>query len=166
MRSLLLPEHGIWLNHEEVAEEFINLFQECWQRIPDSDRKRIIAHWKNSGIDAWPMIELSCLWSESHSNHAQVTLGGMQIRFNSESFRLFPKGVARWVIAHELAHVFQKTEGKSPGGDNEERNENDADDIVERWGFEKTAWTLLRVNLSGGKSLEKSCQIIEKMLKE
>lgn len=165
-RSLLLPEYGIWLSHDGGGEEFTKLFQECWQQIPDSDRGRLLAHWMNSGIKTYPMIELSTLWSDSQSCFTQVTLGGMEIRYNSDHFRHFPKGVARWIIAHELAHVFQKTEGKSPGGDDERRNENDADEIVERWGFEKTAWILLRVNLSGGKSFEASCQLVRQTMKE
>jgi len=165
-RTLLLPDENIWLHHDEPADVFIGIFQECWKRLPDSDRTRMLAYWKSSGIETWPMIELSTLWSDSKSCFGQVRGRGMEVRYNSASFQIFPRGMAQWFIAHELAHVFQKAEGKRPGGDEESRNEDDADCIVERWGFCRSAYTFFQIQRSQGASVEDSCNCVKKLFNE
>jgi hypothetical protein len=61
----------------------------------------------------------------------------MILRFNAEDFMIFPPKIALWIIAHELAHVYQKAIGGSPGGTSEAENETDANRIAESWGFDR-----------------------------
>lgn len=47
-----------------------------------------------------------------------------------------PERAIAWLIAHELAHMYQKVQGKSPGGETKDQNEDDANAIAIEWGFE------------------------------
>ena len=85
----------------------------------------------------------------------------MELKFNAEAFDILPPSVARWIIAHELAHVYQKACGQVPGGEDEHQNENDADRIAEGWGFDKSPRTLLELlQQNRGLTLGQACEAI------
>jgi hypothetical protein len=111
------------------------------------------------------LIELSNVWSGSEENHAQIGNLGMKMRFNAESFDLFPPEAARWVVAHELAHVYQKVCGRAPRCDDRE-NEREADQIAEGWGFDKSLYfqvkqltTQLTPSMGFEKAFEEICRL-------
>jgi hypothetical protein len=83
----------------------------------------------------------------------------MVLKFSAKDFAVFPGSVARWVIAHELAHVYQKTIGRVPGGENEQNNEQEADRIAESWDFDKTPFTIMYLLCRNRKlSVEDACK--------
>jgi len=74
-----------------------------------------------------------------------------------------PFHAARWIIAHELAHVYQKAIGRQPCGMNEDgelnedENETHADGLVKEWGFPSESRTLIDM-LIGKLGLEGACR--------
>lgn len=160
MKYQLLPDHEFQLNASgDGAQRFVAQFRDCWERIPISARHEILAYWKKETSAGYPRIELSDMWGDSETNFAQVRHMGMELRFSAHDFLVLPDSIAHWVIAHELAHVFQKTAGKVPGGANEAENERDADVIAMRWGFAKSHRTLLAVLMQEANiSVDVACQ--------
>jgi hypothetical protein len=110
----------------------------------------ILAYWKTSKVPQIPIFELSNLWSDSEANFAQVGDNGMLMRFSFGDFAVFPNTIALWVIAHELAHVYQKAIGRVPGGISELENETDANRIAAEWGFEQRPLVMLKLLTQGG----------------
>ena len=134
----LLPGHKIRLTAwGSGGKDFVRLFRGCWKQIPTKGRRAILAHWRSAGYEPCPVIELSNMWADSDTCFAQVTRRGMVLRFSAKDFATFPDSVARWIVAHELAHVYQKAIGRDPGGSSTKDNENEADEIAEGWGFNR-----------------------------
>ena len=140
----LLPEHGVnLLMWGDDDQSFIQLFQECWKRIPEEDRLRIAKLLKHGNRGTAPKIEISDCWCGCDKINAQVRGTGQyitDIRFSASAFRLFPRGASQFIISHELAHVFQKARGQLPGGVgdvSEDDNEDEADQIANNWGFDQ-----------------------------
>lgn len=94
--------------------------------------------------------------------YAQTVHLGMELRFRQEAFRLFPAKAAHWIIAHELAHVYQKTLGMIPGGENEDENEKHADNLVSDWGIERNCLSHIEGLMSNSGSLSEACRKAEK----
>src|SRR4029077_20297246 len=84
-----------------------------------------------------PCIELSDLWRDTEKAFAQVTAVGFEIKFSRSAFEVLPERAAKFLIAHELAHVYQKAIGIKPGGASEDQNENDANNLASTWGFDE-----------------------------
>ena len=83
------------------------------------------------------------------------------MRFNAKDFDILPPSIVRWIIAHELAHVFQKALGKPPGGESKAENEDDADGIATGWGFDSLPRrTLNEFQINGKMSLEAACELL------
>jgi hypothetical protein len=83
------------------------------------------------------------MWGDAAFSFAQVGGNGMTLRFSADDFMVFPDKIAQWIIAHELAHVFQKATGRVPGGQNE--NEDDANRIAHGWGFDNAPVLMLKL---------------------
>lgn len=157
----LLPRYAFLLTAwDQGGERFIRLFRSCWKQLPRGSRRAIATFWKGGG-KPYPVVELSNLWSDSEEkSFAQVSHGGTVLKFSAKDFAVFPDSIARWVIAHELAHVYQKTRGRTPGGRTEQENEQEADRIAASWGFDKTPTTLLFLALCRRLSVEEACKEI------
>ncbi len=108
-----------------------------------------------------PLIELSNMWADCETNFGQVRDAGLEIRFHAASFEVLPDEIGGSIIAHELAHVFQKALGMRPGGDNESDNETDADRITGEWGFDLGVLKFLKT-MDGDVSLREKCEFLEK----
>jgi hypothetical protein len=146
------------------AKSFVRLFRDCWKRIPFKARRAILAHWQNSPVSWYPKIELSNSWGDAQTCFGQVRHAGLEVRFSAKDFALLPDEVASWIIAHELAHVYQKATGKRPGGDALESNEEDADEIAPSWGFDRTLRAFLgHLQASEGLSVEDACKRLAEM---
>lgn len=106
------------------------------------------------------------MWAPSEA-YGQVGRVGMELKFRQEAFACFPAEIARWVIAHELAHIYQKACGRQPGGANEEENEDDANNIANKWGFDQGYYLLLRMlREGGGLSLANGCAEVKRIINE
>jgi hypothetical protein len=141
----LLPRHKFQLfTWGEDGTGFVRVFRSCWKKIPSGARRAMLAHWRSGDLPHYPSVELSKLWVDSNGSFGQVTASGMKLKFSAEDFAIFPDSIAGWVIAHELAHVYQSALGRPPDGVNVERYEREADDIAKRWGFDNTPTNLLR----------------------
>jgi len=157
-RLRLLPRRKItvWV-HSGDGERFVDLFRSCWKQLPQAVQRRISMHWKSTRDQYCPRIELSDIWGESQTCYGQVRNHGMEMRFSASKFDERPYHAARWVIAHELAHVYQKAIGRQPGGMNEDENERDADGLAKKWGFPSESSTLIDM-LIGKLGLEGACR--------
>jgi hypothetical protein len=145
IKQRLLPHHKFQvLTWGDGGKDFVRVFRSCWKQLPLRSRRSILAHWKKAPIP-FPTFELSNMWGDSEVSFAQVGWNGMKLRFSAADFAVLPDRIAQWIIAHELAHVYQKAIGRSPGGDSEFENETDADKIAEDWGFEKRPMTMLKL---------------------
>jgi hypothetical protein len=104
------------------------------------------------------------MWGDTAFSFAQVGSNGMVLRFSADDFMVFPNKIAQWIIAHELAHVFQKATGRLPGGQSEGENEDDANRIAHGWGFDNTAVLMLKLLIQERQlSVEKAVRKIVKM---
>jgi hypothetical protein len=154
----LLPGHKFQLRADcDNGRQFVRLFRSCWKQVPYASRRAILAYWKSSEFPYHPSFEFSDMWN-SEACFAQVR-NGVELRFSATAFAVFPDKTARWVVAHELAHVYQKALGKAPGGHSEDENEADANRIAEGWGFDKTPFFMLGV-LQHKLSFEDACKRI------
>ena len=134
-RHPLIPSQGIALLANGCdGHAFARLFRDSWRRIPLAARRQICSYWRKCG-EVWPRIELSDQWADCEYRHAHVTQSGRDLYFCASSFQILPARAAEWLIAHEVAHVYQKACGRKPGGENEAENEANADTIAKQWGF-------------------------------
>jgi hypothetical protein len=135
----LLPRHDVYLNvWAGNGQRFAEVFRAAWKRIPIRVRRRILKHWKDGSM---PRIELIQFQLSSPGAVAHVNLGG-QVRFYSKYVEKMPDDVLQCVIAHELAHVLQRTQPRGyfpPSASEESRRELrelDACFLTDEWGFD------------------------------
>lgn len=162
----LLPDQPFRLTTSESDPgKFVALFCDCWTRIPESDRCVISDFWNE--LNHGPLIELSDCWGDSNESFAQVTRGGAIVRFGAKDFAVLPPCVSTWIIAHELAHVYQKAVGQKPGGESEKTNEAEADSIAKSWGFDDMPRIILDLLMRGPKQLsfEAACKELPNIAK-
>ncbi|MBI3824073.1 MAG: M48 family metallopeptidase [Planctomycetes bacterium] len=155
----LLDNPLLILMHFGNESRFVTLFQSTWKRIPEDDRRLIGDYWSEAKPTRIPICELSNCWIDHAGKYGQCTANGYELRFDASAFLILPENVATFVIAHELAHVFQKAEGNCPGGANQQENEGDANFIAEKWKFDRIALLTLEafVKLDG---FEKACRTL------
>lgn len=146
----ILPRHNYpLLASPELGPWFIRMFRKCWTQIPSATRRTILHYWRN-GCMRCPSFELSDMWRDSTKSYGQVTFCGFQVRFSAKMFQLMHEKqelLAHWIVAHELAHVYQWAIGTARVGD-EFEVERDADRIARDWGFDNMPFDLLRTLVS------------------
>ena len=76
------------------------------------------------------------------------------VKFNAGEFDQMPDETAHWIIAHELAHVYNRAIGNLPIDSrdgalcfDEAKNEETSDKLGESWGFNKIWCTLWDSNV-------------------
>jgi hypothetical protein len=93
-----------------------------------------------------------------------VTAWGSEIKFRKSSFEVLPQAAAAYVIAHELAHVYQKCLGRHPGGRDDAENERHADLLAKGWGFCPTVYDLIRLlEKAPGRDFRSACAEVKKL---
>jgi hypothetical protein len=148
------------------GSRFARLFRATWRRIPLWARRRILRYWREdfSGpIAVSPEITLAKSWKgRGRRDFAVTTCHGHRLVFHSRSVAAMPEDVAGDLIAHELAYVLQSVrgirfvketrrggayfaypDGSCFGGRME--IEVDADETMDRWGFDSRSidrWSL------------------------
>ena len=144
-RRRLLRGHEVYINcWDDDGARFVTLFRQTWKQLPLSTRRAILRFWRDNADEWAPLIEVSNSWAPRYS-FGQVGRAGLELKFRQQAFACFPPPAARWVIAHELAHIYQKTCGRPPGGENEGENEDHADNLAEEWGFSRLCLNCLEM---------------------
>ena len=158
----LLRDHEFFVHvPTDIGEDFVLRFRETWDCLPATDQQQIVEFWRQEEfllvialLDDWP----------PESVDGQVGMQGYEVKFRAESFRHFPKKAARWVIAHELAHVIQWATNRcrDPDQISSGENEQDADRIAEGWGFARTYyWSIGNQQHTLGVTLEEACEYFD-----
>ena len=161
-RELVPSRVTVWVDGEDAeADVFVNSFNDCWKRIPQHDQAQILDYWQNQCGERGPKIELSDQWYDSKTCFGQVRQQGAEIRF-AKSLTLLPRDARSFLIAHELAHVYQKCIGRRPGGDNATENEENADRIAEEWGFSRSPLTLVKYRTKD-LGFEAACRLVNEL---
>ncbi len=145
----LIPHLKIYLHvFDGDGRLFVKRFRETWTRLPLGVRRKISSYWRSNKYGFQPFIELSNFFGRDDI-YGQVKNDGYTVKFRASEFDEMPDKTAHWIIAHELAHVYNRAIGNSPffseeGGFSidEERNEEAVNKLVESWGFSK-AWRIL-----------------------
>jgi len=169
--KLLEGQDFIVNTHECDGERFRGLFRQSWDKIPVNARKTILDYWKCRELA--PSFELSNLWGDSAHSYAQVIEMGYRMRFNAKSFSIMPEPPALFVIAHELAHVYNWATGTSnalfrsfyeQNTDETEvhekfdlENEAKADALAVKWEFDKAKMDRFRM-LEKMRGFEYACE--------
>lgn len=146
------------------APAFARLLCNVWNRIPMAVQQSIVEYWNLYGATYEPPLQPHFELSNylPVDVYGQVNLNGMELKFSSSAFEVFPDSVASWVVAHELAHVYQKARGLPPGGDDYGENEEHADSLARSWGFEEHRFQLMILLQNKIGSLELACQNINR----
>jgi hypothetical protein len=163
----LLPGHEFRVMcFNDDGMRFVKSFRSTWRRLPLIARRAILVYWRKK-VEGRPKIELSNLWvsrGSSGQSFAEVACLGREMRFRQDVFVYLPQQVAHWVIAHELAHVYQWASGETPCN-NQYAHELDADDIVRKWGFSRESFSfLVMMRQNRGLSVADACREIEKLV--
>jgi hypothetical protein len=135
----LLPGHDVFLTvWAGDGKRFAEVFRAAWKTIPRRDSRRILKHWKDGSM---PTIDLIQYQLSSPGAVAHVSLGG-QMAFYTKYVEKMPDDVLQYVIAHELAHVLQRTQPKGyfPPSASEKRRrdlvELEAALRTDEWGYD------------------------------
>lgn len=114
------------------GERFAGLFLEVWRQLPLSVREKILGHWSN---DENPdlLLELSNGWKNCTTRDGETSLCGCSVKFSAAKMDLVFDVSAKFLIAHELAHVYQYATrtNRRPYED----LESEADELADHWGF-------------------------------
>lgn len=142
------------------AERFAQAFRHVWQAISDDVREAIVEHWDATVAFGRPIIEYSNDWRPTHKGvYATAGAGRGEIQFVARLLDPMPDGALKFVVAHELAHFYQRTLGDEPhfspdgqflyyrtsNGHKRPRHEYEAEasEFADSWGFPRaplTSW--------------------------
>jgi hypothetical protein len=152
----LLDDHDFILRSDTLEEEgrrFVDLFRETFRQLTADIRERIVAFWR---LSQWVFFQLADDWGNEEL--AQVSHGGYALRFRAEAFGCLPRKAAQWIIAHELAHVYQKVSGRAPGGICETENEAHATSLAKEWGFSPECFEIVdMIATNRGMNIKDAC---------
>ncbi len=119
VREQLLPqtEVKLKLSVEPRCEADLGHFGELtlavWNRVEDLDREMIAQYWQKMETLMLPAFGLLEVWFDDPEALATTKPSGGIVVFDWRSCRFLPDEILQSVIAHELAHVFQWSLGKS-----------------------------------------------------
>ena len=134
----LLPDRGIILSINgsvapDLLVKFADNFRATWQKVPEGDRRKLIAHWDYSGeecSEVYPaiwLIEQMPREIEGGDTFGRCDLGCL-FEFAARCIRILPDSLLQALIAHELAHAIQCANRTA-------MTEDGADHIAAEWGF-------------------------------
>jgi len=168
-KHLLLENQDLLLHSwGRNGDRFVKLFRHTWDQIPADVTHAILGFC----LAHRPMIELSDSWRPdvSYGQVDCVIRGGqimeITIRFRAAAFACFPLAVAQWVIAHELAHIYEKACGRlpDPDPDAEDVTEERVNKIAEHWGFKQNSLLLIiMLQNNRGLSIADACAEVDRL---
>ena len=140
-------------SEEIVLGRFIPLFRKVWEKIPPQHAEKLYAEWKrrqSDGVTPWICLDH---WMDSGVRGCVGCSDEFRIGLND--FMNMPDDAAMFLIAHELAHLYQSAQGVRPAGGatncayfhdadghlwgGTQDREGDADRIARSWGFSQAA---------------------------
>lgn len=120
---------------------FVELFQSVWARIPVEFTRSITDIFQPFSVRF--LLSNDCV-RKFGPGQVKTDLSGIEVWFWADAFTWLPKNAADWVIAHELAHVYQKCPG-APSSPDYDKNERIADELARGWGFSDTECLHIRM---------------------
>lgn len=123
------------------GNRFARLFKEAWAQLPAPVQEKIRKHWAKEDV----RLELSNIWKNCAIHDGEVGCFGREAKFNAAEVDRMPDTVAKALIAHEMAHVYQHATGFSQrtyevSSQREyEVLESDAKELASRWNFDWVA---------------------------
>lgn len=157
--TTLLLDHPFELTFigKTNPKPFLFLFRKTWEQIPSEAQKKILGFWFSRAVesDKGPIhvrFELSNFWN-NEAIYAQIKEGGRKACFRESLFAVMPESVGLWIVAHELAHVFNRSLSErwydkylldAPDIYYEE-NERAADQLANSWGFDRSQLNFLEI---------------------
>jgi hypothetical protein len=143
------------VDFSDNGQAFAAILLKTWSKVPAAVRKEIVDHWTT--LDHELCLELSDSWLPKRGDpNAEVTDIGCTMRFKAAVFQRMPEEAAMWLIAHELAHVYQYANAaneqkmkkwekeRAKGGLAKDvaymETENQADELARGWGFNFAAF--------------------------
>jgi len=133
-----------------VLKRFTSLFKAAWEAIPESDRDGIVG-----GVGRPIEVQfrddhpkLSRGPSGDAAAQASFQCGAVEIIFRSNWVEGISEATGKYLISHEMAHVFLWThDPEHPKREYAVAEKEVSDHLVQRWGFLETAESDLRVEL-------------------
>ena len=100
---------------------FAGIFNFAWKKIPANARRQIVRYWRSWRTLLVPDITLSAFPIPIRDLPvtgvgAHVTSLGRELWFCTPWIMEGPDDLVAWVIAHELAHVYQHATNTMPSG--------------------------------------------------
>lgn len=127
------------LSLDDDAPRFAGIFKYTWTKIPSQARRRMVKHWRTDMPPipiANPRIELDD-FQDRAGVVATAALHGNKLWFFATAIKAVPDEYVVYLIAHELAHVYQiATATISLGTQKTKSVERDADILLLEWGFD------------------------------
>jgi hypothetical protein len=147
----LVPRHPLYLFAPNGGgDRLARLFHETWRRVPLGPRRAMLGYWRTEAdqrMSLTPTVDLLNDWSSRRGRRglrgdkAETSERGCKLRFWTKIIAVYPDELVLDLIAHELAHVYQWAVDAMPtdGWDAVLLAEEDADFLMESWGFSATA---------------------------
>jgi len=120
----------------EDGPHFVKTFEEALHKLPLSAQQVIRDYWLVTPDLVW--LEIESDWKGHITRNAEVNEAGRSIAFNGIEFSKMPEPVAMFVIAHELALVYQHGTAKAGKADCD--LEDQANKLANEWGFDEPAY--------------------------
>jgi hypothetical protein len=130
-------------------QRFAQMFANVWRSIPLHHRAAMVAHWEQWAPKDEGRLCLSIAMENLSTLRGSVgdcAAMGTELKFYARVMDMLPDDQAAYVIAHELAHVLQVSQGKTlrpnphPLGDAvayaNSPIEREPDEMAARWGFD------------------------------
>jgi hypothetical protein len=144
------PHVAVARQEPDPGKHFAQLFIETWKRIPLGDRRKILKWWRCGYVPKHPVVELlNDLASRRVGRYEKIgecSWYGYLLRFSQEWAKPTSEEKVRSVIAHELAHVYQRAISVMEDydiancqrfdGSFQDPVDEDADEIIAFWGFD------------------------------
>lgn len=171
--NMKYSKHHLLNNHDLVlhawegdGERFVAMFRGTWDQIPSDVRATIL----DFCLARHAVIELSDTFGPNDAfGQVDSIVNGREVveitvRFRAPAFAHFPRAAAQWVIAHELAHVYEKACGRLPGPDERGDTENRVNQMVGVWGFRRDCLAfIIMIHENRNLSIADACAEVDRL---
>lgn len=136
----IFPDAGLCPDLEVMRYRAI---AEVLRRIPEEAYKKLVEKVEEFLWFVPPKDQFGLFYPFPATRERQIAENGMEERERAEVIYLSPEleeeelDVVIVVVAHELAHVYAGHNTVPPNPDDIERNEKEAWQLVQKWGFNK-----------------------------
>ena len=132
-------DHLYLVSEDDQAPRFAGIFKYTWKKIPTKARRALVKYWQ-AAFPPFPFVIPRIALDESQDRpgvEATTAVLGSFLWFFATAIRAHTDEYVAYLVAHELAHVYQiATKAFSHAKRKKRQMENDADLIVHKWGFD------------------------------